>query len=127
MNRSSFLIAFTLFRSHLMLVFVIVLQCPEPNEVKPYKGNCRAYIVCMNSIPFYHKCPPHMSFDQEMQSCVPNSKSSCQNNPKLMTKMMNPNHLCKQVQLKMGSDSWCNNILAKNNDYDDDDEEFFEH
>ncbi|KAK6618103.1 hypothetical protein RUM44_002546 [Polyplax serrata] len=84
------------------------MRCSVPNEVFPYKGDCSAYVICLNSVPYYHRCPPNTKFDGSVLTCVPKNRSNCEDNPKLMTKVQNPSHLCRDIHMKLGSQVWCN-------------------
>ncbi|EEB14767.1 chitin binding peritrophin-A, putative [Pediculus humanus corporis] len=89
------------------------MKCSSVNEIKPYEGDCKGYIICSNGFPYYHKCPLTNVFDPESLSCIPDEKSTCSNDPKLMTNFINSNAICRTVQVKNGSKSQCGESIRR--------------
>ena len=65
-------------KSLLLLGFHLVIvpctgafKCPRPNGAFPCEGDCHAYWVCSNSVPYLMKCPNDLNFDPESKVCGP--------------------------------------------------------
>jgi len=53
-------------------------DCPETGVVKiPYPGNCTLYILCVEAVPIFYRCPEGRLFDTEQLECLPEAIAVC--------------------------------------------------